>query len=128
MLGRHSFTVCPRAVALAACTGSGSGFDGGADAGPPDAGAVDGGDAGADAGVIDGSLPDGGDAGSADAGVPFTFDFIVSPGGGAGAGTLADPWSLAYAIGIGAGTARGDGKLPASGARVGLRAGLYSRT
>ena len=68
------------------------------------------------------------DAGQPDAGAPFAFDFIVSPDGGAGAGTLADPWSLAYAIGIGAGTARGDGKLPAAGAHVGLRAGLYSRT
>src|SRR5439155_6867750 len=55
-------------------------------------------------------------------------DFIVAPTGGTGAGTLADPWSLAYAIGIGAGSARGDGKLPSTGAQVGLRGGLYTRT
>src|SRR2546428_10237852 len=59
---------------------------------------------------------------------PFPYDFFVSTTGSTGAGTIGDPWSLAYAWGSGAGSAQGDGKLPSSGANIGIRGGTYSHT
>src|SRR5207247_8193411 len=62
---------------------------------------------------------------------PWIPDFFVapttaSPPGGTGAGTIGDPWSWTYATGTGAGTAQGDGKLPTTGAKVGVRGGTYT--
>jgi hypothetical protein len=54
---------------------------------------------------------------------PFTYDFIVSTTGGSGSGSIDDPWSLAYATN----QAQADGKLPMSGAHLGLRGGDYAR-
>ena len=56
----------------------------------------------------------------------FTYDFFVAPGGGTGTGSIADPWSITYAMGQGPGSAQGDGKLPVTGAHVGMRAGVYN--
>lgn len=56
-------------------------------------------------------------------GASVPYDFFVAPNGGTGAGSFESPWSLAYAWGSGAGSAQGDGKLPATGARVAIRGG-----